>query len=217
MNRPALVENFLRPPRGAAEITADAVRVLGLVGVVVAFVGWGVTDAGIVALALPALVVPRFLAVRASFDIVYGITVLVAAWSNVLDLYRSLVGWDLLLHLVCTGVLAAMTYIGLARLRVVPAPSAPDFLARTGVIVTLAIGLAYCVIWEIIEWLGKNYVSDDIFVTYDDTIGDMAIGGVGSLVAGFVVARIRLDRRPAHAGAPATPRSSSGAAVTRGR
>lgn len=213
MTRPALVENFLRPPRGAGEVAADAVRVLGLVGVVVALIGWEVTDAGIVALALPALVVPRFLAVRASFDIVYGITVIVAAWSNVLDLYRSVPGWDLVMHLVCTGVLAAMTYLGLARLRVVPAPSAPDFLARTGIVVTLAIGLAYCVVWEIIEWLGKNFVSDEIYVTYDDTIGDMAIGGVGSLIAGLVVARIRLDRRPARS----APQESREARVTRGR
>ena len=45
-----------------------------------------------------------------------------------------------------------------------------------------------------VEWLGKTFITDEIFVTYTDTIGDMAVGGLGALIAGIVVARVRLLR-----------------------
>lgn len=154
--------NFLRPPATPAEWIADALRALGIIGILVAAVWFAPTDAGIVALALPALMVPRVLGLRAWFDIVLQITVLVAAWSNVFDLYTSVPGWDLVLHLVCTAALAISA------------------------------------VWEMIEWLGWTYVSDDIFVTYTDTIGDMVFGGLGGLGAGILIASVALERDDSH-------------------
>ncbi|MET0812915.1 MAG: hypothetical protein ABWY03_07660, partial [Microbacterium sp.] len=73
-----MIVNFLRPPRRASEYVADAVRVLGFVSVVVAAIGWTATDAGILAFALPALLIPRFVGVRPWLDTAFGLTVLVA-------------------------------------------------------------------------------------------------------------------------------------------
>lgn len=204
--RPAMVSNFLRPPRTASAWAADAVRVGGLLSVIVAAVAFEPTDAGILALALPALVAPRFVGVRPSFDIVCGVAVLVAAWSNVVDLYRTVPAWDIPMHLVCTAVLAALAYLAAGRLDVVPLPGAAGFRARTGIVVTTALGLAFSAVWEMIEWLGKAFV-DSIYVTYDDTIGDMAVGGLGSLIAGIVVARVRLTARDAAPAASVDPAS----------
>lgn len=191
-----MIEDFLRPPREPMEWAADVVRAVGLVGVVVAFVWFTPTDAGVLAAALPALVAPRFLAARAGFDLVFSITVLIAAWSNVVDLYRTVPGWDLVLHVVCTGVLAAMLYLALARLDVVPAPRAEGTRSRTPAVIVPALALALGALWEMVEWAGKTFVTDEIFVSYADTIGDLVAGGVGGLVAGAVVARIRLVRTP---------------------
>ncbi|KAA9085553.1 hypothetical protein F6B42_12055 [Microbacterium radiodurans] len=202
-----MVENFLRAPRSAGAVVADAVRLVGLVSVVVAAIWFEPTDAGILALALPALVVPRFLGARPAFDIVTGVTVLVAAWSNVIDLYRTFPAWDIPMHLVATGVLATLAYLAAGRFDVVPLPGDPDFRRRTGVVVTTAFGLALSAVWEMVEWLGKTFV-DSILVTYDDTIGDMAVGGVGALVAGILMARVRLVARDA---------ADDAAGVTRGR
>ena len=188
-----MVENFLRAPASAGAIVADAVRLLGLVSVVVAAVWFEPTDAGILALALPALVVPRFLGARPGFDIVTGVTVLVAAWSNVIDLYRTFPAWDIPMHLVATGVLAALSYLAAGRFAVVPLPGDPAFRRRTGVVVTTAFGLALSAVWEMVEWIGKAFV-DSIFVTYDDTIGDMIAGGAGALLLGVVASRFRLTR-----------------------
>ena len=191
-----MIDQFLRLPHRPGEWIADGVRALGLVSVIAAAIGWTGTDAGILALALPALLVPRFVGARPSFDIIFGITVLVAAWSNVVDLYRTVPGWDLVVHFSCGGLIAAMLYLALARLDVVPLPFSPDGRRRTPIALVTALGLATGALWEMVEWAGRTFVTADIFVTYQDTIADMAIGGLGSFVAGLVVARVRLLRSP---------------------
>ncbi|HWS50016.1 MAG TPA: hypothetical protein VN241_03315 [Microbacterium sp.] len=187
-------ENFLRPPANAGEYAADALRLLGVLSVVAAVIWWSPTDAGIIALAVPALMVPRVLGLRAWFDIAVNVTVLVAAWSNVLDLYRTIAGWDLVVHFVCTGVIAATAYIVLARLGVVPAAGTEAFTGRGAVVITSVLGLAVSAIWEMVEWAGYTFITDEIFVAYVDTIADMAVGGVGALAAGVIVALVRLER-----------------------
>lgn len=190
-------ENFLRPPRGLAEHLADALRIIGVLSVVVAAIWSTPTDAGILGLALPALMVPRVLGMRAWADILLGVTVLVAAGSNVFDLYRTITGWDLAVHFVCTGAIAATSYLVLARCLVVPPQGATDFRKRTAIVVCTALGLAVSALWEMIEWAGRTFITAEIFVTYQDTIGDMAVGGLGALVAGIVVAFFRLERSDA--------------------
>ena len=187
-----MIDRFLAPPRGAGAWTADAVRLLGLLGVLAAFLWWAPGDGGIVALSMLALVVPRFAGVRPGFDIAFCVTVLVAAWSNVLDLYESLAVWDLVVHVVCTGMLATMAYVVLARLGIVPVPLADGTRRATPVVLVTVLGLALSAVWEMLEWAGRTLIAPDIFVTYQDTIGDMAAGGLGAVVAGFVVSRVGL-------------------------
>jgi len=182
-----VIKNFLRPPHGAAEWAADAVRVLALLSVVAAFVWWEPTDAGVLALVLPGVVLPRFVGVHPLFDIVYGLVLLVAAWSNVFDLYTSIWWWDIAVHLVATGVVAVMAYLFFARLRMLVEPSSRSFTLGTALVLCTSLGLAASAVWEMVEWLGKTYVSSSIFVAYDDTIGDMAVGGLGALVAGVLL------------------------------
>jgi len=186
---------FLRPPHGVAEWTADAVRLLGPLSVVAAFIWWAPSDAGILALSLLALVVPRFVGARPAYDVVFCLTVLVAAWSNVLHLYETVPSWDLVVHFACTGALAAMAYLLLARLAVVPLPLAAGTRRATPIVLVTSLGLALSAVWEMAEWIGRTFVDPSIFVSSQDTIGDMAAGGLGGLVAGFVVARVRLLER----------------------
>lgn len=191
-------KDFLRRPRTVAEYGADAIRVIGVLSVLVAAIWSTPTDAGILALATPALMLPRALGMRGGADLAIGVTVLVAAASNVFDLYRSVPGWDLVVHFVCTGAIAATGYLVLARLRIVPAQDSPEFRRRIPVVLCTILGLAVSAVWEMIEWAGRTFVTDEIFVTYEDTIGDMAIGGLGALAAGVLVAVVRLERhRPA--------------------
>ncbi|RWZ52994.1 hypothetical protein ELQ90_03420 [Labedella phragmitis] len=205
-----MIENFLRRPHGRTALAADVVRVLGLLSVVAAAVWWSATDAGVLALVLPALLLPRFIAARPLVDLVYGIVLLVAAWSNVFDLYTSISWWDLAVHLACTGVVAAMLFLLLTRVEIITAPASGPAAAAVPIVLTALIGLAASAVWEMIEWLGKAFVSDDIFVAYDDTIADMAIGGLGALLAGVALASMR--RQPWSDSVPA-PEETRGAAV----
>lgn len=127
-------------------------------------------------------------------DITFGATLLVAAWSNVFDVYTRIVGWDLLVHFACTAALATVSYVFLHRAEVVTVPVAPRRAVIATLLITTMLGLALSAVWEMIEWLGHTYISDEIFVEYEDTIADMAAGGVGAAGAGFVVAFVPLVR-----------------------
>ncbi len=190
-----MIENFLRRPQTAGEVTADLIRIAGFLSILIAALWFDLTDAGVLAFTLPGLLVPRFVGVRSWFDIVFGMTLLAAAWSNVFDLYTRVPGWDLVVHFACTGVLAMVVYLLLARRDVVHPPGAPAFRAWAAIVMTAVFGLAMSAVWEMIEWFGHAFISDAIFVAYDDTIGDMAVGGLGAVLGGFAIAFLTLYRR----------------------
>lgn len=190
-----MTQNFLRAPRSLAEFAAEILRGLGVLGVVGAAVFLEPTDAGILAFALPGLFAPRFLGFPAAADLAVSAILLIAAWSNVFDLYTRIPNWDLLVHFFCTAVLAAGLYIVLLRSQMVADPRASPRAATVGVLLTATLGLALSALWEMVEWLGFIFLTPDISVTYTDTIGDMAAGGIGSVVAGVVVMlHLRSDR-----------------------
>ena len=189
-----VIENFRRAPSGPAEWLADAVRVLGAVSVAVAGIGWGAVAFWVTALALLGVCASRFLALRPGLDIALGITLLVAAWSSTLGLYTSVAGWDLVVHFLATGLIAAALFVVAERFSVVPVGGAPGATA----VLTAAFGVTAAVVWEVAEWAGHNFVDPTIYVAYNDTIGDLVAGTVGSIVAGC-------SMRYLHAGARVRP------------
>lgn len=191
-----MIENFLRRPQTIAEVCADVVRGLGALSVIFAAVWFDLTDAGVLALALPGLLIPRFVGVRAWVDLTFGATLLVAAWSNVFDLYTRIVGWDLVVHFACTAALAMVAYLFLRRAETITVPDPRSAVIAT-VLITTMLGLALSALWEMIEWLGYTYISNEIFVGYEDTIADMAVGGIGAAGAGFAIAFVPLLRSAA--------------------
>ena len=194
-------EDFLRPPCSGADWTADAMRVIGILGVVAAAIWLKPTDAGVAAFALPALMLPRMLGLRGWFDTTACATVLAAAWSNLLDLYAAISWWDLVVHFACTGVLAIVAAEVLTRTGVVGLTAAARPRPRTPLVIVPLIALALSAVWEMIEWFGSAYISDAIHVGYQDTIGDMILGGLGGVVAGVVLSLVDVRRDPSAADA----------------
>ncbi len=186
----AMYANLKRPPRTAVEWIADAVRAVAILTVVVSAFTHPATDTAVLSMALPAVMLSRMLGLRSGLDLVTCVTVFVAAGSNVIDLYRSWTGWDLVVHTACTGVLAAVALVVLDDTGVL----APTGRRRTPIVVATVAGLALSAVWEMVEWFGYRFLTDSIFVTYDDTIGDMAAGGIGALVVGILASRFRLTR-----------------------
>jgi hypothetical protein len=185
------VAAFLVPPRSALEWVADAVRVLGLISLVVAATGWGALAGSVLALALVGAVVPRFLGVRAAVDLTVSLTALVAAWCSVLGLYRSVTWIDIPIHFALNGLLALLVIVIADRFGVMFDRRLLPLLA-----LTFSAGMALAAIWEIGEWTAHQF-DDGVYVGYDDSILDMAMGGLGSgLSALLVPAALRGGRRP---------------------
>lgn len=186
----AMYANLKRPPRSATDWLADAVRAVAIVVVIVSLFALPFTDVAVLSMSLPAVMLSRMIGLRSGLDLVTCVTVFVAAGSNVIDLYRAWTGWDLVVHLVCTGVLAAVALVLLDDARVIE----PTRRRRTPIIVATMAGLALSAVWEMVEWFGYRFITDAIFVTYDDTIGDMIAGGAGALIAGVLASRFSLTR-----------------------
>lgn len=114
----------------------------------------------------------------------------VCGWAGVLGWYEAVAWLDLAAHLVLTGLLAVLAVAVLevaGMLRLVPT-GAPREQAGA-VVVTGALGLGLSVLWELGEWSGNRFVDSGITVGYEDSLGDLAMGGLGSLVAGVAWVR----------------------------
>lgn len=193
MTAPDALRLLLRGPGGV-------VRLVALASVVVALVARGPVDAALFALVLAGLVVPLAARIGPGLDAAYGVGLLAAAWAGALGLYEAVSWLDVVMHLVVTGLIAAVAHLALARWTgaVVEPGAAAGTAGRVGVVaVTTALGLALSVYWEVGEYLGHTYADPSIHVAYRDTIGDMVMGGIGSTVAGVLLvagARRRLTR-----------------------
>lgn len=199
-----MIDALLRRPSGAGEFFADAVRLGCLFSLAAAVLWYGPVDVALFLLVLMGTLISRSLDVSRVFDGIYGLTLLAAAWSSVLNLYARVSWWDLPIHFAATGVIAAMTYLLLARLGALPDPEpAPRLALRIAVpVLVLALGLAVSVLWELGEWWGNAFVDASINVGYLDTMGDLAAGGLGALLAGAFLgkaSRAPQRRQPADA------------------
>lgn len=182
--------------RGLLRGPGGVVRVLGVLSLLVALVRSPV-EVALFALVLAGLLVPLAAAASRPLDAAYGIGLLVAAWSSALQLYQAIAWLDLAVHLVVTGLVAAVAQLLLARwtASVVDPHAATERADKVGaVVVTTSLGLALAVLWEVGEYVGHTYLDPAIYVGYADTIGDLVAGGLGSVVAGLWLCRRRAPR-----------------------
>jgi len=117
-------------------------------------------------------------------------TLLVAAWSNVFDVYAQIWWWDIVVHALCAGSLATMTYLVLAHKGIVPSPTTPGVGAVGPVVLTVAFGLALGAVWEMIEWFGPViheyyagtegngfvYTASEDWLAHPGTVGKAIVG-----------------------------------------
>jgi hypothetical protein len=165
-----------------------AVGVLGLVGAL----RWGGVGLSLMVLVLLGMTLARVTRLRGGLQLLLGITLLVGAWAALLQLYQRWWWLDVVVHVAATGLLAVLAVAGLGRLGLlrVPAPGRPERLAIAAV--TVAVGLALGIVWEVGEWVGHTYLDPAIFVSFTDTMGDLAAAALGSAAAGAWLATRRV-------------------------
>ena len=122
---------------------------------------------------------------RASFpwfaDLLVTITCFTDILGNRMNLYDSIVWFDDWMHFMNTGLLAA-AFILLTMPRTVGLRAV---LERA-----LAFGATGALFWELGEYFSFLKFSPERRNAYEDTLGDLTLGTLGALVAGFVIHRL---------------------------
>ena len=205
-----MIRTSLRRPEGPAEIVADVLRMLGVLSIVVAGIGWGLLSGLSFVAASAAMLIPRLLRVRPAFDLLFCATVLLSTWSSVLGLFITTRWWDVPMHFFTNGVAAAMLYVVLVRFDVLAdAETLPRPVLSAALMVT-ALGLSLGVLWELFEWFGRTYLDPEILTGYSDTLDDLLQGGLGSLAAGLSMRFLAGHPRRAGAQLPSRGAGRSG-------
>ena len=114
-------------------------------------------------------------------DILIGLPFLIDVLGNALNLYDSIDRWDDLNHLVNWGLHTAA--IGLL-LRYGP------WGWRTRVALAFCWAVTSAVLWEFGEYVTFVPNSPEAATAYRDTLGDLALGMLGGLIAAFITARL---------------------------
>jgi hypothetical protein len=172
-------------------VLGDLLRLLALASLVVGTAAYGVIGFALFMLVLGGSMLPRAVAAPAALDLSFCATVLVAAWAAELDWYLAVDWLDVVVHAAATGLIAAVTHLALVRVGAAPGPDESRLRRpRLGsAVVTTSLGVMFATVWELLEWFGHTQLDDRIQVGYTDTLGDLAAGSVGALVAGVLLAR----------------------------
>lgn len=107
---------------------------------------------------------------------------LIDVTGNTLDLYDSVVWWDDANHFVNWALLCAG--LGMLLLDGVERP-------WLRVLVVTGLGAVLAIVWELGEWYTFIRHGTELDTAYRDTLGDEALGTLGALLAGGLLARPR--------------------------
>jgi hypothetical protein len=116
-----------------------------------------------------------------ALDILLTLPFLIDVAGNALDLYDSIDWWDDANHFVNWGLLTGAFGQLLVRLPV-------GRFAAVGLMV--GFGAITAVLWEFAEYFTFIRDSPELETAYEDTLGDLALGLSGSVVAALVTARL---------------------------
>ncbi|GAA1765520.1 hypothetical protein [Kocuria aegyptia] len=160
---------------------ALAVRWLGPLSVLLTALFFDTVGASVMMLVCLAVTITWRARLPAALEIATDLTLLVAAWSSVFLLYERYAHWDLVVHFAATAVLAELAFRALERWSRL-APRGPV----SHVVVVSSLGAALALVWEYLEFAGYYLVDPQVNVGYLDTMGDLAAGHAGAVVAGIV-------------------------------
>lgn len=99
--------------------------------------------------------------------------------GNAADLYDTIEWWDDANHLVNWALLSSGAGLLIARADI------PRWAVAT---MTLGFGGVSAIVWEVAEYYAFIHDSPELATAYTDTLGDLALGTLGALIAASVVA-----------------------------
>ncbi len=132
---------------------------------------------------------PRAAKVPPPFAAGFATFLLLATWAGVEHWYRQISWFDVMVHFLTPGSLAAAAYFALVHWRVMPAPSddRPGLRTWSPLVWVTGVGVTGAVLWEFYEWVINQIRPQSLLLRYSDTILDLFAGTLGSLVASGLV------------------------------
>lgn len=122
-----------------------------------------------------------------SADLLMTLPWLIDLIGNRLNLFDTVDWWDDAMHFVLWGLLTAGVLLAFA----------PRDLSRALTVFTaLGFGATAAVVWELGEYFTFVRNSPELQTAYTDTLGDLALGTLGALLAGLVLYQLRRNVRP---------------------
>jgi hypothetical protein len=178
---------WVRAVLRVSDAAADLVRVVAAAGLVWAVATGTLADVAVFAVVLVVVLVPRLTALPRPVDAAVAISWTVAGWANVLGLYVAVPWIDIPVHATTPGATAAAVYLLLARAGLVGGLHEPGTRRAAIVVATTAVGTMLAVLWEFYEWPLYDGAGPPV-VGYDDTVLDLLMGTLSSVVAGVCLA-----------------------------
>lgn len=141
---------------------------------------------------LAVLVIPAVWAIAARrrpypyvADILITAPFFIDVAGNALDLYDTVDWWDDANHLVNWALLSGGVGALLVKTRL-----------NTWTLAALVIGFgaASAILWELAEYVAFIRNSPELETAYEDTLGDMALGLTGAVIASVVASRVQQGR-----------------------
>ncbi|MDN3241714.1 hypothetical protein [Glycomyces tritici] len=190
-----------------AGLLADLARLIVLIGTIAAAVTGNVAAAGLFALVFALLLLPKLSPIPSPFDLAVCVLLPLATLFTTTYWYQRFAWTDWVMHCLATGAVAAATCLMIAAdTKLLPALR--NDRRATTVLLTVMVGLTLGVVWEFIEWFFLVILSVKVGVGYGDTIADLAMDILGSLIAGTALvawtAQAATDQTPEPAPAPAS-------------
>jgi hypothetical protein len=120
-------------------------------------------------------------------DLLMTLPWLIDLIGNRLNLFDTVDWWDDAMHFILWGLLTAGVLLAFA----------PRNLSRAiTAFVALGFGATAAVIWELGEYVAFVRNSPELQTAYTDTLGDLALGTLGAVMAGLILYQLRERRSP---------------------
>ncbi|MET0872866.1 MAG: hypothetical protein ABWX89_11090 [Paeniglutamicibacter terrestris] len=162
----------------------DALRLVALLAIPAAWIVSGPLSALTMLLVSGGTWALRYYSRTRREDLAGQIVLLLGGAFSVLGTYKVVEWLDLVVHLLMLAVLTKTLANMLVHHAMLPDASTRRQAAGILVAVT-GLGVLLAVLWEIGEWAGHTFINPDVGVGYEDTLGDLVAGTLGSLIAAF--------------------------------
>lgn len=119
-------------------------------------------------------------------DLLITLPWLIDLLGNRLNLFDTVSWWDDAMHFILWGLLTAGVLLAFAT---------PTLSRGLTAFVALGFGTTAAVVWEVGEYVAFVRSSPELQSAYTDTLGDLALGTLGALLAGLIIYPLRRTLR----------------------